>query len=779
MTRSFTNLLSVLASLSLLLGAAPAGIARAGEAPGQPAGAGGAAAVETRLFLPALFGGRAPAVTGPSMALIGRALEEGRIDYPTSLRYRAYAWFEDPRLPEEFVGLGPAEDLGLSEEIRSPLEPLTPAVRAELDSFAARPDSPGSVFNAGSLPAAGLQSAADLPCDANRWAALVDPSMKIRVHARCTGGYEADIRYVLDFLKAHVPAMHALMGAPLPDRGGELGGYSSDIDFYLLDPLDEEPRQYPGGLSGVNRHGLAPSDLPASGNKSSGYVLLKRNLLYDDFMPDVMVHEYFHVLQFAHNKAIFFKQGNEWWFGEASATWAQTHFLQPTANDHVHLSQFLAYYRPQKRPLGLAASYHSGDQPLLYAQYMWPLFMEMEKGPQAIAQAWVNLESTTDWLVGMDKISLVLPFDANFRRFAQRNLNLRLGPGEGVITPRYKDLNAPTATFPDGLSPIPEAEELDLEPRSRAQSPLEYQTGLPALRPVYYHFSLAPEANKLLLDLSPMAANPGIQVDAVVRDQSGDWEIRPLALGPVELCGVRELWLIASYIDLDYTRSAGLEFSLQPLTESCQCTTLAQTLAEVDHFEIEMAVHYQKTHTVGDESVSTLNEFSVTSLEMNPVALTEHSALFRAGTFAGTATIDWLHQIGPYFSALQGSGLPIPYRAESNDFSRLSLHFDLRECTYNFNASMYVDAVSTSDNSSPLNLEAEAATVGSGALAVPENLVLSGSSAFPAHSAEYIESQPDIFNFFAQYDYDLLSWLGEHGMGSAEVTWSFTPVFGP
>ncbi|MEA2594092.1 MAG: hypothetical protein QOF01_561, partial [Thermomicrobiales bacterium] len=42
----------------------------------------------------------------PSQALIAQELETGKIDYETSLVYRAYALFDDPRLPADLAGTG-------------------------------------------------------------------------------------------------------------------------------------------------------------------------------------------------------------------------------------------------------------------------------------------------------------------------------------------------------------------------------------------------------------------------------------------------------------------------------------------------------------------------------------------------------------------------------------------------------------------------------------------------------------------------------------------------
>ncbi|MEA2523774.1 MAG: hypothetical protein QOF73_1001, partial [Thermomicrobiales bacterium] len=42
----------------------------------------------------------------PAQMLIAQELHDGKIDYETSLVYRAYALFDDPRLPADLAGTG-------------------------------------------------------------------------------------------------------------------------------------------------------------------------------------------------------------------------------------------------------------------------------------------------------------------------------------------------------------------------------------------------------------------------------------------------------------------------------------------------------------------------------------------------------------------------------------------------------------------------------------------------------------------------------------------------
>ena len=72
--------------------------------------------------------------------IIAEALAAGTIDLHTSLVYRAYAIFHDPRLPEAYRGSGSSrEDPLLLDEIREALTMATPEIRTQLEPFTLRP----------------------------------------------------------------------------------------------------------------------------------------------------------------------------------------------------------------------------------------------------------------------------------------------------------------------------------------------------------------------------------------------------------------------------------------------------------------------------------------------------------------------------------------------------------------------------------------------------------------------------------------------------------------
>jgi hypothetical protein len=79
---------------------------------------------------------------------IQAALDAGTIDRPTSLLYRAFALFKDPRLPEAYRGSGSVEeDRSLLAEIAAILPTASPQLRAQLEPFTLRPAHDNSWYN--------------------------------------------------------------------------------------------------------------------------------------------------------------------------------------------------------------------------------------------------------------------------------------------------------------------------------------------------------------------------------------------------------------------------------------------------------------------------------------------------------------------------------------------------------------------------------------------------------------------------------------------------------
>jgi hypothetical protein len=113
--------------------AATAAAGAASPLPGSPAAATAAAVEPTWTPLPS------------SQSLIADAVAAGQLDEPTSLLYRAYALFGDPRLPAKYAAAGAfGEDPTLFAEIQDQADRLPPGLREQLAAYLLRPTDPHS-----------------------------------------------------------------------------------------------------------------------------------------------------------------------------------------------------------------------------------------------------------------------------------------------------------------------------------------------------------------------------------------------------------------------------------------------------------------------------------------------------------------------------------------------------------------------------------------------------------------------------------------------------------
>src|SRR6185312_2259267 len=181
-------------------------------------------------------------VTDPvptSDSLIAVDLAAGKIDYGTSLLYRAYALFHDARLPSQYAGSANPRNDGFLLEASNPNLPAD--VQTALAPFLARPTEPESVLHiaaassghssatsAGRVHAladSGVGSCAllDGQAERNGWKSVLfskDGATSVRFWAPCTGDSGADdAELTLAALQAAsiINAETQLMGQPVPD----------------------------------------------------------------------------------------------------------------------------------------------------------------------------------------------------------------------------------------------------------------------------------------------------------------------------------------------------------------------------------------------------------------------------------------------------------------------------------------------------------------------------------------------------------------------------------
>jgi hypothetical protein len=249
------------------------------------------------------------------------------------------------------------------------------------------------------------------------------------------------------------------MGPPKPDRAAgdrpTLADTTGDesIDVYLIMTADV-PRGASG--SGLDSWPLpadaaagtypwrCPDTVDCAPHKKSGFMILP--IGYTVSQPRLhatVIHEFFHLQQYAHNADLRFlpvpgDNGNgstaSWWFTEASATWASAHFDRVINNWGANGRQaFSRIYDPwfldgfQQRSPAVQLNDQSDDRP--YEAFIWPYFIEQRRGADVIGRIWVAAEGAVTHREADDAMDGVFPFagsDGNFREFAVRALNIPL-----------------------------------------------------------------------------------------------------------------------------------------------------------------------------------------------------------------------------------------------------------------------------------------------------------------------------------------------------------------
>jgi hypothetical protein len=159
-----------------------------------------------------------------------------------------------------------------------------------------------------------------------------------------------------------------------------------------------------------------------------------------------VIHEFFHVLQDAHN----YNEGASW-LGEASATWAE---VQYGATDTSRLKYFRENF--QTSP-GSALNRKSAEHE--YGAYVWLVWLAQSAGsPSAVFRMFSALEpaassqpAVIDPLLRDYLATLNLPWATSFRAFAVERLNRNLSPSVTPLLFNRRPLGDPAV--PLGVTP--------------------------------------------------------------------------------------------------------------------------------------------------------------------------------------------------------------------------------------------------------------------------------------------------------------------------------------
>lgn len=557
--------------------------------------------------------------------LIARALANGTIDRATSLAYRGMALVGDPRLPVAYQG-APGADPTFFLDAR--FGNLTAAEREAVMPYVVRPNHPASVYSDTSgytiqthRPVSGVTYSplqpGEVPC-VHGWANLSSSTHPFRVWTFCGRddyyygpGYESKRADTAQRLREAVAAWDALwgpmtkmMGDVIPDErdvwdeANAFAGQTttgaqgvnedvnpdSRVDLYLA---SQSSRSSVEGTylnrfdESTQRVGLTLPTLPELGKRTSSYMIIDPSTVGSPRFKSILAHEFFHVLQNTQNA--FTARGctghvcqEEYWFAEASATWAQSHFARDTAKDAV----YVRYPAFQADTVGL------NDPRMSYKGFTWPYFMEQEIGTDAIAAAWFGIALADSWEEFDQALDDQLSFADHVGAFALRNLDSEL-EGKSPVRPQHWALDA---NFTKGSLP-------PMDDAVVRVAPSQFFVDVAHLRASYLH--VRTDLPQMELDISGLSPLAKAKVVAVERHHDGTWSVNELETPKATLCDVDEAWIAivnAGWKQADPSLSGG--YQIRGINAKCSCTSAA----EVKNWTATLDVTFDFTHawTSGD-----------------------------------------------------------------------------------------------------------------------------------------------------------------------------------
>ena len=172
------------------------------------------------------------------------------------------------------------------------------------------------------------------------------------------------------------------MGPPVPDtRAAPYDEGSGKVDVYLVDALahcrdrgsDCAAIESGVALATPVTAACVEPGFPAAG--CSGYMVLGRDRLAEPVFAADFAHEFFHVLQFAHNAAI------DSWYIEASAVWAEFTYERESSEEDA-FGHFQAFQEN-----GRSLLVEDPERLFDYESWGWPLYQATTSGAQSVFAA--------------------------------------------------------------------------------------------------------------------------------------------------------------------------------------------------------------------------------------------------------------------------------------------------------------------------------------------------------------------------------------------------------
>ncbi|HKP21174.1 MAG TPA: hypothetical protein VJT68_06630 [Thermoleophilaceae bacterium] len=455
-------------------------------------------------------------------ALIQKALDEGRIDAETALRYRVFGEFGDDRLPEEFRGAPLGTDTDSLDEVAERWDELSPATREALDPFFIPPFNPGSWYDLSSARAESVEAQAGAVAEPgaqgsdlcentapnfNRWGYVTAAAGKVRVwYENTQAGQQEKAIAIAEYLDGGAwEKVTGLYRTPLPDGGDLTGqrcrGFDPAVDIALTPLLNSEGKLIAGGRT------VAYYDKPDCMGPVPAFVLIARSLSGKTLMANV-VHELAHVTHFAYALKHCDRQ-NVSWLTEATAAWTED-YVGGLGPDNPQ--QFAPYFfdRPN---LPLERYEPETSTPRHYGSYLFFQWLAKNKGAEAVAKVWEDAESGADPVDSLQQtltgLGFAGGFDEAWKRFALAGLN----PLEKVDW--FKQWG------------MPRGAAIDKNTVFSDDAGRTYDVNLPHLSSEYHWVDFS-DAVKTVQVTNELAGVPGASVQLWLKFDDGGTEVRDI-----------------------------------------------------------------------------------------------------------------------------------------------------------------------------------------------------------------------------------------------------------
>lgn len=559
-----------------------------------------------------------PAVHQPSAAeLIEAGVRDGVIDRVTGFLYRFYAQWGDVRLPEAYRGAW-SEDGDVALLAEEALGSFTPDEQERLRPFLVRPTNPDSYWSDAAVNGAVRAQGARLsalnvaPACVDLWARFDMPALPVTIWGRCrvdangaaTNALAGSVDQVAGFMTDLWTPMTNLMGKPIGDKflAGAQGVLEPDeagdgrLDIYVVEtPSVSYLRKVTNDALAVTRVAA-----PFHQGTSSAYMVVDPTRAGSAaIFKSTVAHEFFHVLGDSYNATGKFScqypkpagpcasdSKASHWFSEASATWAEHHFVPEARDTEIYDARF-RYFLPGARSL---SETQEANQ---YESFMWPLFMEQESanGDRIIADTWKALKGKSTWADIQAAVDAQLPFKDHFRDFAVRVWNEKLEPGD-PIKPRFQALDPGFPTTPPYLiSPAARYRTPPTILNPFFQTTYPFTEDLPDLWASYYDLSVDSAAKRLTFDFGGLQPNAELDVDALVKIRDVGWERRKLSLPVSRWCldlpadAIEQVILVLSNHSMQPNNHVKGDWTVKAEPNGCTGVTGSVTYTELNRVQ--------------------------------------------------------------------------------------------------------------------------------------------------------------------------------------------------